>query len=66
MSMCSYRTFSLFLPPDDHGSVHFVFDNDSGEDSATDRHISGEGALLVDVVTLASLNMWFDVNSMLA
>ena len=40
---------------DDHGLVHFLYHDDSGEDSATDRHISGEGALLVDV-TLAILN----------
>ena len=44
------------VPPDDHGSVHFVLDDDSGEDSAADGHVSGEGALLVDVVALVSLS----------
>ena len=44
------------VPPDDNGPVHLEFDDNSGEDSATDGHIAGEGALLVNVGTLTSLN----------
>lgn len=43
------------VPPDDSGPVHLQLDDDSGEDSATDRHFSGEGALFVDVVSLSGL-----------
>ena len=50
-----YLTMANDIPPDDDGSVHFLFDDDAGQDSATDGHVSGEGALLVDEVSLASL-----------
>lgn len=32
---------------DDEGSVHFGRDNGSGEDTATDGDLTGEGTLLV-------------------
>ena len=38
-------------------SVHFLFDDDSGQNSAADGHVTGEGALLVDEVSLASLRL---------
>jgi len=46
---------AIDIPPDDDGSVHFLFDDDSGQNSAADGHVAGEGALLVDEVSLASL-----------
>jgi hypothetical protein len=58
MERCSKRLYKLQVRKhDDHGLVQLLYDDDSGEDSATDRHISGEGALLVDVVTLARRNV---------
>ena len=44
------------VSPDDNGAVHLQLDDDSGENAASDGDISGEGALLVDVVTLTSLS----------
>jgi len=41
---------NLSSPPDDDGSVHLLLDDDSRQDSASDGHIAGEWALLVDVV----------------
>ena len=32
-----------------HGSLHFVGDNHSFQDTTTNRYISGEGALLVNI-----------------
>ena len=43
------------VPADDHGLVHLHLGDDSGQDAATDRNLASEGALLVNVVTLASL-----------
>ncbi len=43
------------VPPDDAGPVHLQLRNDSGQDAPADRDLAGERALLVDVVTLASL-----------
>ena len=48
---------AIDIPPDDDGSVHFLFDDDSGQNSAADGHVTGEGALLVDEVSLASLRL---------
>ena len=42
-------------PPDDNVPVHLEFDDNTRQDLATDGNIAGEGALLVDVVTFASL-----------
>ncbi len=36
----------------DDGSLHLVGDNHALEDAASDRHVAGEGALLVDVDTV--------------
>ena len=36
--------------------LHLGLDDDSGEDSASDRHVSGEWALLVDVFASDRLN----------
>jgi len=36
---------------DDDGSVHLGRDDGAGEDTATDRDLTGEGALLVCKVT---------------
>ena len=44
------------IPADDNGLVHLHLGDDSGEDAATDGDIAGEGTLLVDVMTLTSLN----------
>ncbi len=44
------------VPPDDTGPVHLQLGDDSGQDAATDVHVAGEWTLLVDVLTLASLN----------
>jgi hypothetical protein len=43
------------LATDDDGALHLGRDDLSGEDTTTDRDIAGEGALLVDVVTLNGL-----------
>ena len=51
------------VPPDDNGPVHLEFDDNSGEDSATDGHIAGEGALLVNVGTLTSLSGDFETKT---
>lgn len=42
---------------DDETSVHLGGDDGSGEDTATDGDLAGEGALLVDVSTLNS-GLW--------
>ena len=39
---------------DDDGSVHLGRDDGASEDTATDRDLAGEGALLVDVLALNS------------
>lgn len=36
----------------DHGSCHLVVQHDTLEDSASDRHVGGEWALVVDVLSL--------------
>merc|ERR1719229_236681 len=43
------------IPPDDDGSVHLHLGDDAGQDTSTNPHVAGEGALLVDIVTFASL-----------
>lgn len=40
---------------DDDRAVHLGLDDDAGENATADRDIAGERALLVNVVTLASL-----------
>ena len=40
---------------DDHRPVHLHLCDDTGQNAATDRYLSGEGALFVHLVTLASL-----------
>jgi len=40
----------------DDGSLHLVGDDHGLQDTATDGHVSGEGALLVNVVTVGSLD----------
>merc|ERR1719436_1522208 len=44
------------IPPDDGGPVHLQLGHHTGEDTATDGHLSSEGALFVDVVSDASLS----------
>ena len=44
------------ISPDHTSSVHFQLGDDSGQDAATDRNVSGEGALLVNVGSLTGLN----------
>lgn len=55
MNLSLHLNRIVSLPPDDDGAVHLLLDDDSGEDAATDGHVAGERALLVHVVTLASL-----------
>ena len=43
------------ISPDDDGSVHLHLGDDSGQDAAEDGDMAGEGALLVDVLSLAGL-----------
>ena len=43
------------IASDDDGPVHLHFGDDSGQDTATDMDVAGEGALLVDVGALTSL-----------
>ena len=43
------------VPPDDAGAVHLQLGDDAGQDAPADGHLAGEGALLVNVLTLASL-----------
>ena len=40
--------------PDDNVPVHLEFDDNTGQDLATDGNIAGERALLVNVATLAN------------
>lgn len=40
------------IPSDNKGSLHLVGDDHGLQNSTTDGHVAGEGALLVDVVTL--------------
>ena len=55
ISLALSKIKAIDIPPDDDGPVHFLFNDDSGQNSPTDGHIAGEGALLVDEVSLASL-----------
>ena len=34
---------------DDDGTLHFHLQNDSSQNTPSDRHVAGKGALLVDV-----------------
>ena len=43
------------IPADNGGPVHFQLGDNSGEDAATNGDLTGEGTLLIDVVTLTSL-----------
>src|SRR5690348_8025019 len=43
------------LATDDDGALHLGGDDLTGEDAATDGNIAGEGALLINVVTLDGL-----------
>ena len=40
------------IATNDNGTLHFELADDSGQNSATNADVTGEGALLVDVVTL--------------
>ena len=40
------------ISSDNHGVLHLGGDDDTLEDTATDRDVAGERALLVDVVAL--------------
>ena len=44
------------ISADNHCPVHLHLGDNSSQDAATDRDLTGEGTLLVDVVTLAGLN----------
>merc|ERR1712212_559357 len=44
------------IPPDDGGPVHLQLGHHTGEDTATDGPLSGEGTLFVNVVTHTSLS----------
>ena len=43
------------ITTDDDGPVHLHLGNNTREDAASDAHVAGEGAFLVNVVTLNSL-----------
>lgn len=43
------------LTTDDDSALHLGGDDDTGQDTTTDRDITGEGALLVDVGTFDGL-----------
>ena len=45
------------VSPDDDGAVHLHLGDDPSQDATSDRHMAGERALLVNVVTLTSLNL---------
>jgi len=45
------------IPSDDAGPVHLELGDDARQDAAANADVAGEGALLVDVVSLTSLNM---------
>lgn len=44
------------VPADDDGPLHLHLDDSSLKNTATDVHIAGEGALLVDVCALDCLS----------
>ena len=50
------------VSPDNHGSVHLHFGDNTGENTSTDGNFADEWALFVNVITLASL---FDHNEIL-
>lgn len=41
----------------DDGAGHFVFDDNAGQDASTDRNVSGERTLLVDVGSFDGLRL---------
>ncbi|RUP49864.1 hypothetical protein BC936DRAFT_141172 [Jimgerdemannia flammicorona] len=43
------------LAADNDGALHFGGDDDASENATTDRHVTSEGALLVNVVALNGL-----------
>lgn len=45
------------ISPDDDGAIHLHLGDDAGQDATSDRHFAGEGALLVDVVSLTGLKV---------
>lgn len=47
------------VPPDDDSPVHLHLGDDTRKDTTTDRHLAGEGTLLVNVVALASLLIFY-------
>ena len=51
------------ISSDDDGSLHFVADDDSLENLASDGDSAGEGAFLIDVVSLDSLLGSFEVEA---
>ena len=44
------------ISADNHCPVHLHLGDNSSQDAASDRDLTGEGALLVDVVTFAGLS----------
>ena len=44
------------ISTDNDSPVHLHLGNDTSEDTTTDGHFTGEGALLVNVVTFTGLN----------
>ena len=44
------------ITADDDSSLHLGLGDDTSQDSTTNSHIAGEGALLIDVVALDGLN----------
>lgn len=43
------------IATDNNGSLHLSLDDDASQDATSNRDISGEGALLIDVVALNGL-----------
>ena len=50
------------IPADNSGPVHLQLGDDSGQDTATNGDLAGEGTLLVNVVTLTGLCKKFKVS----
>lgn len=51
---------------DDNGSVHLGRDDGASQDTATDRDLASEGALLVCKYTVNSRPFWFGPSSLAA
>merc|ERR1719370_2189245 len=72
MFLCLFSNLLYFLdvvqviPPDDSGPVHLKLGHNTSEDTSTDGHLSGEGTLLVDVVSHAGLSWGLEAKSRVA